>query len=79
MTSMPARFLSRKMTLRRSVALILLPGNPSVPASRPRISMIALRVRRRWGVPIGPTSGDTSAIGAVSGLLSQKLSLLFCT
>ena len=36
-------------------------------------------VQSTSGVPIGPTSGDTSAIGGVSGLLSQKLSLLFCT
>jgi hypothetical protein len=30
-------------------------------------------------MPTGPTSGDTPAIGATRGLLSQKLSLLFCT
>ncbi len=40
---------------------------------------MALRVRSRWGVPTAPTSGETSGAGAMSGWLSQKLSLLFCT
>ncbi|MDT4831225.1 hypothetical protein FQZ97_647270 [compost metagenome] len=78
-TSMPARFLSRKITLRSSAAPMRLPGRPSVPARRPSISMMPLRVRSRCGTPTGPTSGDTPAIGGTRGLLSQKLSLLFCT